>query len=114
VRGDVAAFEALVEPHLPQLYRLTTAMVGSDEARDVTQETLVSTWRELRKLKQPTRLESWLRSILMNRARNVLRTRNRHPAVRFDPMRGHGGTLVEEPITGLLGRWAVEETLDTL
>lgn len=114
VRGDVAAFEALVEPHLPPLYRLATAMVGSDEARDVTQETLVSAWRELRKLKQPNRLESWLRSILMNRARNTLRTRKRHPAVSFEPMLGHGRALVEEPIAGLHGRWAVEEALQTL
>lgn len=33
-RGDVAAFEQLVEPQLPQLYRLATAMVGPEEARE--------------------------------------------------------------------------------
>jgi RNA polymerase sigma-70 factor (ECF subfamily) len=114
VRGDVLAFEQLVEPHLPTLYRLAAAMVGPEEARDVTQETLVSAWKELRKLRQAERLESWLRSILMNRARNVLRTRRRHPAVAFEPMAGHGIGLFEEPMTGLHGRWAVEDALARL
>jgi RNA polymerase sigma factor (sigma-70 family) len=114
VRGDVAAFEELVRPHLPGLYRLGAAMVGPDEARDVTQETLMSAWRELRRLKQPDRLESWLRSILMNRARNLLRTRKRHPSISFEPLDGHGSSLVHEPITGLHGQWAAEEALARL
>lgn len=113
-RGDVAAFDRLMEPHLAHLYRLATAMVGPEEARDVTQETMVSAWRELGRLKQPDRLDSWLRSILLNRARNVLRTRKRHPAVTFDPQFGHGAGLFEEPISGLHGRWAVEDALALL
>jgi len=114
VRGDVAAFEQLVEPQLPALYRLAAAMVGPEEARDVTQETLVTAWRELRKLHRAEKLEAWLRSILMNRARNVLRTRRRHPEVAFEPMAGHGIGRFEEPMVGLHGRWAVEDALATL
>jgi RNA polymerase sigma-70 factor, ECF subfamily len=114
VGGDVAAFEELVAPHLAGLYRLGAAMVGPDEARDVTQETLMSAWRELRRLKQPERLESWLRSILMNRARNLLRTRKRHPSISFEPSDGHGSSLIDEPITGLHGQWAAEEALARL
>ena len=113
IRGDVIAFEALVEPHLAHLYRLAAAMVGPDDARDVTQETLVSAWREIRRLKRRDRLEAWLRSILMNRARNLLRTRKRHSAVSFEPASEHGGPF-EEPIAGLHGRWAVEDALAVL
>ena len=112
-RGDVAAFEQVVEPLLSQLYRLATAMVGPEDARDVTQDTLVSAWRELRKLERADRLEAWLRSILMNRARNVLRSRKRRPAVTFDPF-GRGDSLTEEPISWLHGRWSVEDALATL
>lgn len=111
IRGDVGAFEDLVQPHLAGLYRLAAAMVGPDDARDVTQETLVSAWRELRRLNRADRLQSWLRSILMNRARNLLRTRKRHPAVRFEPLQGHGSALIDEPMAGLPGQWAVEEAL---
>lgn len=114
VHGDVGAFEELVQPHLPRLYRLAAAMVGPEEARDVAQETLVSAWRELRRLKRADRLESWLRSILMNRARNVLRTRKRHPAVAFEPVLGHADAMIEEPMARLHGQWAVEEALAKL
>lgn len=89
-------------------------MVGEDEARDVTQETLLSAWRELHRLRQPERLESWLRSILMNRARNVLRSRRRHPAMRFDLSLGHGDAIHDEPMSPLPGRWAVEDALRKL
>ena len=114
IRGDVTAFETLVAPHLAHLYRLAAAMVGPDDARDVTQDTLVSAWREIRALKRRDRLEPWLRSILMNRARNLLRTRKRHPAVSFEPVSERGTGLFEEPITGLHGRWAVEDALAVL
>jgi RNA polymerase sigma factor (sigma-70 family) len=50
----------------------------------------------------------------MNRARNLLRTRKRHPAVSFEPVSGHGTGLFEEPIAGLHGRWAVEDALAVL
>lgn len=111
--GDVGAFERLVEPQLPHLYRLAAAMVGPEDARDVTQDTLVSAWRELRRLQRADRLEAWLRSILMNRARNVLRARKRRPSVTFDLV-GHGHSLTHEPIAGLHGRWSVEDALATL
>lgn len=67
--GDGTAFEELVAPRVPALYRLAIAMVGPEEARDVTQDTLVSAWRELRQLKRADRADAWLRSILLNRAR---------------------------------------------
>ena len=114
VRGDMAAFEQLIEPHLTPLYRLAAAMVGPEEARDVTQETLVNAWRELHRLHEAEKLEAWLRSILMNRARNVLRTRRRRPEVAYEPMAGHGIGHFEEPMVGLHGRWAVEDALAEL
>ncbi|HEX6139145.1 MAG TPA: RNA polymerase sigma factor [Candidatus Limnocylindria bacterium] len=114
VRGDVAAFEQLVEPHLTPLYRLAAAMVGPEEARDVTQETLVTAWRELHKVRRADRLDAWLRSILMNRARNVLRTRRRRPEVAYEPMAGHGIGHFEEPMKHLHGHWAVEDALAEL
>lgn len=112
--GDLRAFEQLVEPHLARLYRLAAAMVGPEEARDVAQDTLVSAWRELPRLNRADRLDAWLRSILMNRARNVLRARRRHPAIPFDPAIGHGDALHHEPMSALAGRWAVEEALGRL
>jgi RNA polymerase sigma-70 factor (ECF subfamily) len=112
--GDSRAFEQLVDRHLPALYRLAAAMVGPEDARDVTQETLVSAWRELPGLRNGERFESWLRSILMNRARNLLRTRRRHPQVALAHT-GHEATaFVEEPINALDRQLAIDDALATL
>jgi RNA polymerase sigma factor (sigma-70 family) len=104
--GDLAAFEALAERALPEVYRLATAMVGPDEARDVAQEALVAAWCELPKLRQTERFESWLRSIVMNRARNVLRGRRRRPTVSLIEERT--AHLLDEPIVAAQRRLEIE------
>jgi RNA polymerase sigma-70 factor (ECF subfamily) len=78
-QGDSTAFEQLAMQHVTNLYRIATAMVGAADARDVTQETLVSAWRELPRLRDDARFEPWLRQICVNRCRNELRRRARHP-----------------------------------
>lgn len=82
--GRAEAFEVLVEQFGPQVYRLASAIVGPDDARDVAQETFIAAWRELPRLREPDRFEPWLRRILVNRSRNVLRSRQRRPAVSLD------------------------------
>ncbi len=65
--------------HVTNLYRIATAMVGAADAHDVTQETLVAAWRQLPRLRDSARFEAWLRQICVNRCRNELRRRARHP-----------------------------------
>lgn len=79
--GRAEAFEALVERFGPDIYRVASAIVGPDDARDVAQETFIAAWRELPRLRDPERFEAWLRRILVNRSRNALRTRRRRPSV---------------------------------
>lgn len=79
--GRVEAFEVLVERHGPEIYRVASAIVGPDDARDVAQETFIAAWRELPRLRDPDRFEPWLRRILVNRSRNALRARRRRPAL---------------------------------
>lgn len=82
--GRAEAFEALVEHFGPQVYQLASAIVGPDDASDVAQETFLAAWRELPRLREPDRFEPWLRRILVNRSRNVLRGRHRRPATSLD------------------------------
>ena len=70
-------FEALVAPRVDELYRLAAAIVGPDDARDVAQDALVQAWRNIGRLRDPAALDSWLRAIVVNRSRNVLRSRRR-------------------------------------
>lgn len=65
--------------HVTNLYRIATAMVGLADARDMTQETLVTAWRQLPRLRDDDRFAAWLRQICVNRCRNELRRRARHP-----------------------------------
>jgi RNA polymerase sigma-70 factor (ECF subfamily) len=117
-RGDREAFGRIAERHLPDLYRLAAAMVGEDDAHDVTQETLVAAWREMPRLREVDRFPAWLRSIHMNRCRNLLRTRRRRPVIShgIDPSAVYltDGRLRDEPISRLHAAWVVDEALDHL
>ncbi|HEX5578730.1 MAG TPA: RNA polymerase sigma factor [Candidatus Limnocylindria bacterium] len=117
-RGDREAFGRIAERHLADLYRLAAAMVGEDDARDVTQETLVAAWRELPRLRDVERFPAWLRSIHMNRCRNLLRTRRRRPAISHgvDPTAPYltDERMRDEPISRLHAAWAVDEALERL
>jgi RNA polymerase sigma-70 factor, ECF subfamily len=110
--GDVAAFEQLAERHLPHVYRLALGVVGPDDARDVAQEAMVAAWRMLPSLRETTRFESWLHSIVMNRARNALRGRRRRPTVVLDD--DHQSRFVDEPISDVHLRMDLEATFGHL
>lgn len=67
----------LVDQHATATYRLAAAIVGTADARDVTQETFLAAWQELPRLRRPDAFAPWLRRICVNRSRNWLRARGR-------------------------------------
>jgi RNA polymerase sigma-70 factor (ECF subfamily) len=72
--GDRAAFDLLIEPRLDRLFRMAFAITRSEaDARDATQDACVLAWRELPRLRQPDRFDSWLSQILVNASRGLLR-----------------------------------------
>lgn len=71
----------LVEQHASEVYRLAAAIVGSADAADVAQETLVSAWQQLPRLRDKDAFRPWLRRICTNRARNCLRSARRRGVV---------------------------------
>jgi len=75
--GDREAFEMLVERHAAETYRLSAAIVGEADARDVAQEAFVAAWQQLPRLRDANAFAPWLRRITANRCRNWLRARNR-------------------------------------
>ena len=100
----------------PDLFRLAAAMVGPDDAADMVQEAFVSAWRELPRLRDTDKWESWLRSILMNRCRNALRTRTRRPQlVLLDPDgNATPRQMAHEPMRDVDNRWAMHDALGAL
>ena len=63
----------LVERHATETYRLCAAIVGTPDARDLTQETFLVAWRELPRLRDIGSFAPWLRRICVSRCRNWLR-----------------------------------------
>jgi RNA polymerase sigma-70 factor (ECF subfamily) len=76
--GDVDAFVALIERRQDRMVRVASAILGNrPDADDAIQETLVSIWRELPRLRAAAQFDAWADRILVNACRLVLRRRNR-------------------------------------
>jgi RNA polymerase sigma-70 factor (ECF subfamily) len=87
-RGDADAFVALIEERQVAMARVATAILGNEaDAADALQETLVSLWRELPRLRSVERFPAWADAILVNACRLVLRRRAR-TRVRQVPLDG--------------------------
>ena len=90
--GDLEAFEMLVEHHAPGLYRLAAAIVSESDAADLVQDTFVSAWNQLSRLRNPEAFAGWLSRICINQCRNHLRARGR-AAVSLEAASAEMGTL---------------------
>ena len=76
--GDPEAFEEIVSARMDAIYRLSYAILGNEaDARDAAQETFVTAWRQLGKLRDPERFDAWLQRIAVNAARMTHRARRR-------------------------------------
>lgn len=76
--GDREAFELIVVAKGEPLFRTALAILGNEaDARDATQETFVSAWRQFSRLRDVDRFDAWLGRILINECRMALRHRRR-------------------------------------
>jgi RNA polymerase sigma-70 factor (ECF subfamily) len=76
--GDADAFDALIRPRLDKLFRMAMAITRSEaDARDAVQEACVSAWRQVPRLRERDRFDSWLAQILVNACRAHLRRQRR-------------------------------------
>jgi RNA polymerase sigma-70 factor, ECF subfamily len=73
-RGDVRAFDALVERHQARLTLFVEARIGVGiDADDVTQDIFLTAWRELPKFRGRSRFKTWLYGIGLNLCVEALR-----------------------------------------
>ena len=72
--GDVAAFEVLVDLHQGRLFRIAYLVLHNRmDAEDVVQEALVSSWKRLHLLEEPSAFRAWVTQIVSRAATNVVR-----------------------------------------
>ena len=74
LKGQGPAFACLVERHLKGTYNFVWRIVGNqEEAQDITQETFVKTWQNLKKYRASQNFRTWLFCIARNTAIDWLR-----------------------------------------
>ena len=78
LRGDTGAFEAIVKKYQSFICAITFSATGNvDKSEELAQETFVSAWKDLAKLKDLNKFRSWLGSIARNIVRNSFRSQGR-------------------------------------
>jgi len=92
-RGDHDAFEALASLAFDGLYALAHRILRDpDRTDDAVQECLIRAWQQLPGLRDPDRIEAWLRRLLVNACHDESRrTRRRSREVRVLPFEQAGG-----------------------
>ncbi len=77
---DQQAFEALYRLQFTGIARQVAALIRDPHrAEDVVAQTFLLAWRDLPKLRQPDRFDSWLARIAHNQAMSELRRRQTNP-----------------------------------
>ena len=86
--GDRRAFEGLFRSYQATIYSLALRFTGSTEAAaDLTQDAFVRAWEQLPRLRQDGAFGGWLRSILLNLARDGARSQQDTASLDEDPSR---------------------------
>ena len=84
-RGDVHAFEELVERYHGRIYGLTYNMTSNrEDAEDLTQEVFVKAFEALPRFKGKSSFYTWLYRIAVNKTINYRKKRNRKRALSLD------------------------------
>ncbi len=75
-RGDLAAFDTLVRHYRPAAIALARQIVHSNErAEDTAQDALITAFKALPQLQDPTRFAAWLAAIVRHRAKRISQNR---------------------------------------
>lgn len=81
-RGDVEAFQSLVETHQCAVIAAATKMLGSPfEAEDIAQQVFLRVWKAAPRYKPTAQFNTWLFTITRNLVYNETRRRQRKPTV---------------------------------
>jgi RNA polymerase sigma-70 factor (ECF subfamily) len=95
-RGDVEAYNLLVSRWEKRVFNYLLRLVSNrEDALDVSQETFLKAYQNLRKLDDPARFSAWLFRIAHNEAFSLLRRRKPEAELAGEPRpRNTGGRLL--------------------
>ncbi len=101
-KGDLNAFEQLVERHQKKMFNLAFRIAGdADDAAEIAQDAFVAAFRNIGKFRGASRFTTWLTTITVNQARNRLkqvRARRLHEVNSLDdPIEREDGQIKADP-----------------
>jgi RNA polymerase sigma-70 factor (ECF subfamily) len=77
--GNFNNFRKLVELSSPFAYSVAFRMLGDeDQAKDIVQETMVTIWQKLKKIKTAEVYKTWIYRIVVNKCYDHLRNKKRN------------------------------------
>ena len=80
IKGNLHSFKILVDNSSSFAFSVAFRMLGNEEeAEDIVQESMITVWRSLNKLRTPEGFKSWLYRIVINKCYDQLRKRKRSP-----------------------------------
>jgi RNA polymerase sigma-70 factor, ECF subfamily len=78
--GNLQNFRKLVDLTSPLAFSVAFRMLGDeDQAKDVVQETMVTVWQKLKKIRSSEGYKTWIYRIVVNKCYDRLRRRKRNP-----------------------------------
>lgn len=96
--GDKQAYALLVKKHYRQVFLLCLGILGNvHDAEDVTQETLLKGFQNIKTLRDPRRFDAWITKIGRNLCINQLRRRNHARKVWQDRANDFRKTCEQKP-----------------
>jgi RNA polymerase sigma-70 factor (ECF subfamily) len=84
-KGDLHNFRKVDEKASPMVFSIAFRMLEDEDiARDVVQDTMVTIWQKLAKIKTAESFKTWVYRIAVNKCYDQLRKRKQMPEQRYD------------------------------
>jgi len=97
IKGNLQSFKELVLISSPIAFSAAFRMLGNEsQASDIVQESMITVWKNINKIKSPESYKSWLYRIVINKCYDQLRKRKRNPEFTPDDK---AWTLISEKIS---------------
>lgn len=83
--GNLHNFRKVVEKSTPLIFSVAFRIMGDeDAARDIVQDTMVTVWQKLNKMKTAESYKTWVYRIAVNKCYDQLRRQKRQKEDRYD------------------------------
>lgn len=84
-KGDIIAFEKLIEDHQKKVYNIALRFMGnSEDASEIAQEAFIRVYRSLKNFKGKSSFSTWLYRIVVNICMDEMRKRKKQNIVYID------------------------------